>query len=65
MCLGLIIIFILRQAKITFNFAMHTGLVLRPSIKCLTCLTVSLIVIVVAISRKSSARLQGFQDGAD
>ena len=47
--LGLIIIFILRQAKITFNFAMHTGLVLRPSIKVSEVLTVSLIVIVVAV----------------
>ncbi len=47
--LGLIIIFILRQAKITFNFAMHTGLVLRPSITVSEILTVSLIVIIVAV----------------
>lgn len=47
--IGLIVIFILRQAKITFNFAMHTGLTLRPSIKVSEILTVSLIVIIVAV----------------
>jgi putative ABC transport system permease protein len=47
--IGLIIIAVLRQAKITFNFAMHTGLVLRPSITVSEILTVSLIVIVVAV----------------
>ena len=47
--LGLLIIFLLRQAKITFNFAMHTGLVLKPSIKVSEIITVSLIVMIVAV----------------
>ena len=47
--LGLLIIFLLRQAKITFSFAMHTGLVLQPSIKVSEIITVSLIVVIVAV----------------
>lgn len=46
---GLVIIYILRQVKITFSFAMHTGLVLMPSIRVSEILTVSLIVVIVAV----------------
>jgi putative ABC transport system permease protein len=46
---GLVIIYILRQVKITFTFAMHTGLVLMPSIRVSEILTVSLIVVIVAV----------------
>jgi putative ABC transport system permease protein len=47
--IGLLIIYILRQIKITFSFAMHTGLVLVPTIKLSDILMVSLIVVIVAV----------------
>ncbi len=45
---GLIIIYILGQAKITFNFGMQTGLVLSPAIRVPDLIVTSLIVILVA-----------------
>jgi putative ABC transport system permease protein len=47
--IGLIIIYLLRQIKITFSFAMHTGLVLTPAIQVSDILIVSLIVVIVAV----------------
>jgi putative ABC transport system permease protein len=47
--IGLIIIYLLRQIKITFSFAMHTGLVLTPAIHISDIIIVSLIVVIVAV----------------
>jgi putative ABC transport system permease protein len=46
---GLAIIFALRLIKVTFSFGRQTGLVLMPTIQVSDILTVSLIVIVVAV----------------
>jgi putative ABC transport system permease protein len=45
---GLIIVFILNLAKISFNFGMQTGLVLSPMVKVSDVLVTALIVIIVA-----------------
>jgi putative ABC transport system permease protein len=47
--IGLIVIFILNMAKITFSFARQTGLVLSPTIGAPDILVTCLIVVVVAV----------------
>jgi putative ABC transport system permease protein len=47
--LGLAVIYILRMLKITFSFAMHTGLLLVPTIGVSSVLVISLIVVIVAV----------------
>lgn len=47
--IGLIIIFALKLAKITFSFGRETGLVLSPSIQTSDIITISIIVIIVAV----------------
>jgi putative ABC transport system permease protein len=46
---GLVIVYILDLAKITFDFGMQTGLVLSPSLQASDILVVSVIVIIVAV----------------
>jgi putative ABC transport system permease protein len=46
---GLVIVYILDLAKITFNFGRETGLVLSPTLQASDILVVSVIVIIVAV----------------
>jgi putative ABC transport system permease protein len=46
---GLVIVYILDLAKITFNFGMQTGLILSPTLQASDILVVSVIVIIVAV----------------
>jgi putative ABC transport system permease protein len=46
---GLLIVYILDLAKITFNFGMQTGLILSPTLQASDILVVSVIVIIVAV----------------
>jgi putative ABC transport system permease protein len=47
--IGLIIVFALKMAKITFSFGRETGLLLSPSIQTSDIITISIIVIIVAV----------------
>lgn len=47
--IGLVIVYILDLAKITFNFGMQTGLVLSPTLQASDIIVVSVIVIIVAV----------------
>jgi len=47
--IGLVIVYILDLAKITFDFGRQTGLVLSPTLKASDTLVVSIIVIIVAV----------------
>jgi putative ABC transport system permease protein len=47
--IGLVIVYILDLAKITFNFGMQTGLILSPSLQASDIIVVSVIVIIVAV----------------
>jgi putative ABC transport system permease protein len=47
--IGLVIVYILDLAKITFNFGRQTGLLLSPALRASDILVVSVIVIIVAV----------------
>ncbi len=47
--IGLVIVYILDLAKISFNFGMQTGLVLSPTLQASDIIVVSVIVIIVAV----------------
>jgi putative ABC transport system permease protein len=47
--IGLVIVYVLDLAKISFNFGMQTGLILSPSIRGSDIVVVSVIVIIVAV----------------
>jgi putative ABC transport system permease protein len=47
--IGLVIVYILDLAKITFDFGRQTGLVLSPTLRTSDILVVSVIVIIVAV----------------
>jgi putative ABC transport system permease protein len=47
--IGLVIVYILDLARITFNFGMQTGLILSPTLRASDIIVVSVIVIIVAV----------------
>ncbi len=47
--IGILIVFLVRLARITFNFGMETGLVLSPTLQASDVIAISVIVIIVAV----------------